>query len=169
MRDLERELWRVPDRIDKRCQASRFSGKLLCPAVQPPEEMTMTHPNEDLVRRGYQAFQTGDIDTLRTLYDPDIMWHMPGNNLVSGEHKGLDAVLKLFGSFMDLTGGTLRVDLHDVLANDSHAVGLHTATAERGGRQLHGDVALVIHIRDGRISEIWHMEDDQAVWDRFWA
>jgi hypothetical protein len=27
----------------------------------------MAHPNEDLVRRGYEAFNTGDVETLRQL------------------------------------------------------------------------------------------------------
>ena len=35
----------------------------------------MGHPNEDLVRRGYDAFSRGEMDTLRELYHPDIVWH----------------------------------------------------------------------------------------------
>ena len=38
----------------------------------------MGHPNEDLIRRGYDAFSRGDMDTLRELYHPDIVWHAPG-------------------------------------------------------------------------------------------
>jgi len=34
----------------------------------------MGHPNEDLVRRGYDAFSRGDMQTLRELFDPDIVW-----------------------------------------------------------------------------------------------
>jgi hypothetical protein len=35
-----------------------------------------------------------------------------------------------------MTNGTLRWELHDVLANDDHAVGLHITRAERNGRSL---------------------------------
>ena len=38
----------------------------------------MGHPNEDLVRRGYDAFSSGDVETLRELWDPDIVWHAFG-------------------------------------------------------------------------------------------
>ena len=31
----------------------------------------MTHPNEELVRKGYKAFGEGDMDTLRSLYTTD--------------------------------------------------------------------------------------------------
>ena len=37
----------------------------------------MGHPNEDLIRRGYDAFSSGDMDTLRELFHPDIVWHAP--------------------------------------------------------------------------------------------
>jgi ketosteroid isomerase-like protein len=37
----------------------------------------MGHPNEDLVRRGYDAFGSGDMQTLRELFHPDIVWHAP--------------------------------------------------------------------------------------------
>ena len=35
----------------------------------------MAHPNEELVRKGYDAFASGDMDTLRELFDPGIVWH----------------------------------------------------------------------------------------------
>src|SRR2546430_13890793 len=94
----------------------------------------MAHPNEELVRTGYTAFGSGDMDTLRRLFAPDIVWHSPGRNPVGGDYHGVDQVLQLFGRLFELTGGTLRLELHDVLANDDHAVALVKNPAERGGR-----------------------------------
>jgi uncharacterized protein len=97
---------------------------------------TMGHPNEDLIRRGYDAFSRGDTDTLRGLFHPDIVWHAPGRHQLTCDHQRVDAVLGYFGQTMELTGGTLRVEVHDVVANDEHTVGLHKASAERAGRTL---------------------------------
>ena len=94
----------------------------------------MGHPNEDLIRQGYDAFSSGDMDTLRVLFHPDIVWHAPGRSQLAGDHQGVDTVLGFFGKTMELTGGNFRVEVHDIVANDEHAVGLHTAHAERGGR-----------------------------------
>ena len=44
----------------------------------------MGHPNEDLVRKGYDAFTSGDMDTLTTLMTDDISHTAPGNNPTSG-------------------------------------------------------------------------------------
>jgi len=53
----------------------------------------MAHPNEELVRRGYDAFASGDMDTRRELFDPQIVWHFAGRSPLAGDHRGVDAVL----------------------------------------------------------------------------
>jgi ketosteroid isomerase-like protein len=95
----------------------------------------MGHPNEDLIRRGYAAFSRGDMDTLRELFHPDIVWHAPGRSQLAGDHQGVEAVLGYFGRTMELTGGNFRADVHDVVANDEHAVSLNSAMPSgRAGR-----------------------------------
>ena len=125
----------------------------------------MGHPNEDLIRQGYDAFSRGDMDTLRELFHPDIVWHAPGRSQLSGDHRGIDAVLGYFGQTMELTGGTFRVQVHDVVANDEHAVGLNSVHAERAGRTLEDNNTLVFHVRDGRVTEVWQYWADQYAAD----
>jgi ketosteroid isomerase-like protein len=103
----------------------------------------MAHPNEELVRKGYDAFARGDMDTLRELFDPDIVWHFPGRSLLAGDHRGTDAVLGFFGRTMELTAGTFRAELHDVVADDRHTVGMHLATGERRAPSFCRDVGFI--------------------------
>jgi ketosteroid isomerase-like protein len=93
----------------------------------------MGHPNEDLIRRGYDAFSRGDMDTLRELFHPDIVWHAPGRSQLAATTRASTPSSACSPS-MELTGGNLQVEIHDVVANDEHAIGLHTAHAEREGR-----------------------------------
>ena len=108
------------------------------------EGASMGHPNEDLIRRGYDAFSRGDMDTLLELYHPDIVWHASGRNQLAGDHRGVDAVFGFFGQTMELTGGNFRVEVHDVVANDQHGVGLHKAYTRAGrsgaGGQRHAGI-----------------------------
>ena len=129
----------------------------------------MGHPNEDLVRRGYDAFSSGDMQTLRELWHPDIVWHVPGRSQISWDHRGVDAVLGYFGQTMELTGGALRVEVHDVVANDEHAVGLHSTHAERAGKTLDDNTALVFHVRDGKVTEVWQYQADQYAADELFG
>jgi ketosteroid isomerase-like protein len=76
------------------------------------------------------------MDTLRELFDPQIVWHFPGRSPLAGDHRGADAVLGFFGRTIELTAGTFRAELHDVVADDRHTVGMHLATGERGAGPL---------------------------------
>jgi uncharacterized protein len=129
----------------------------------------MGHPNEDLIRRGYDAFSRGDMDTLRELFHPDIVWHAPGRSQLSGDHRGVDTVLGYFARTMELTGGAFRVEVHDVVANDEHGVGLHKVYAERQGRSLEDNSTLVFHVRDGRVTEVWQYWADLYAADELFA
>jgi uncharacterized protein len=127
----------------------------------------MAHPNEELVRRGFEAFSKGDLDTQRELFDPDAVWHAPGRGPLSGDHPGVDAILGFFARTMELTGGTFRVELHDALANDEHAVALYVARGEREGRTLEDRSVLVSHVRNGKLVETWQHSEDQYAADEF--
>jgi uncharacterized protein len=129
----------------------------------------MAHPNEELVRRLYDAFSKGDVDAIRQLFADDAVFHEPGRNPVSGDYQGIDQVLALMGKLGERSGGTFRVTVHDVVANDEHAVGLHVSEGEREGRRLRSLQTLLFHVRDGRFTEGWAHHYDQHATDEFWA
>jgi ketosteroid isomerase-like protein len=129
----------------------------------------MVHPDEELVRRGYDAFSRSDMETLREVFHPDLVWHSPGRNQLAGDHRGVEAVLGFFGRTMELTGGTFRVEVHDVVASDEHVVGLNSVAGQRAGKTLNGRNALVFHVRDGRATEVWQFWEDQYAADEFFG
>ena len=127
------------------------------------------HPNAALLRKAYDAFDKGDMATLAELFAEDVVWHLPGRNPVSGVHRGRDAVFAAFAKFFELSGGTLKLDDHTILADDAHAVALNRATASRQGRHLDLLGADVFHVRNGRIVEFWAFSEDQRIDDEFWS
>jgi uncharacterized protein len=130
----------------------------------------MAHPNADLVRDGYAAFQRGDLDTLQHQYfAQDIRYHIPGRSPLAGDYEGIEQVIQLFIRVFELSGGTFRIELHDVVANDEHAAALLTIHAERAGRQLNDNMVQTFHIRDGKAVEIWSHQTDLYAVDEFWS
>ncbi len=126
--------------------------------------MPSAQENAATIRRGYEFFNSGNLDELHQLFAEDAVWHVGGRNQLSGEKRGRDAVFAYFGQLGELTSGTFRAELHDVIASEEHVVGLHTATGERQGRRLSEHQALVFHLRDGRVVEAWeHSEDSRRV------
>ena len=135
-----------------------------------PRGYQVGHPNEDLVREGFAAFGRGDMDALRKqIMTDDVRWHNPGRGPISGDYEGAEQVLQYFARVFELTGGTFSLELHDVLANDEHAVALVTVRGERAGRQLADNEVLTYHIRDGKISEVWVHTTDLYAADEFFS
>ena len=112
------------------------------------------HPNVELTRRGYDAFATADLAALSELIADDVTWHAQGVGPLSGTYQGRDEVFNFFARLAEETGGTFRLDVHDVLANDEHAVALCTLSASRGNRSVEVPVVNVSHVRDGQVTEI---------------
>jgi uncharacterized protein len=71
------------------------------------------------------AFGRGDLDALRVgiSHKTSASITRAGAPL-AGDHEGVDRVLAMFGKALELSGGTLRLEIHDVIANDQHAVAL---------------------------------------------
>jgi ketosteroid isomerase-like protein len=116
-----------------------------------------------------RAFNNADVDTLREVFADTTVFHEPGRSPISGDYEGLDQVLGFFGTLVERSGGTFRATLHDVVANDDHAIGLHSSDAERDGRAVRSPTVLVFHVRDGRLAETWSHHYDQQEFDEFWA
>jgi len=139
-------------------------------ALRTKEEgVIMAHPNEELLRQGFEAFSKGDMETISGLLADDVVWHNPGRGPLAGDHRGRDAVLAVLAKQMELTGGTFRVELHDVLANDEHGLVLSKATAEREGKTWADNGILVFHIKDRKASEVWLHPGDLYAADEFFA
>ncbi len=66
------------------------------------------HPNAKLLRKGYEAFASGDMATITELFSEDVVWHAPGNNPVSGVHRGRDAVFAALAKVTQLSEGQLQ-------------------------------------------------------------
>lgn len=127
----------------------------------------MAHPNEDLLRRGYEAFTSGDMETMSELFADDIEWHQPGDNPMAGEFKGQQEVFGNFAKIPQLTTA-FNMEVHDVLASDDHAVALVKVHAEREDKSADLDAVHVYHVEDGEVTEAWIIQTDQAESDEFW-
>ena len=111
--------------------------------------------NSAAVRRAYRALLKGDVLALEQLIAEDVVWHVPGRSGLAGDHPGREGIVRLFARLSERSGGSLRVDLHDVTASAEHAVALQELRATREGTKLASKQLVVFHIHAGRITEVW--------------
>src|SRR5262249_24668448 len=92
------------------------------PSDTPNREEVQMSAQEDaeLVRRGYDAFIAGDMEWMNEHLHENIVWHVPGDNRFSGDHRGREAVLALFANLVSVV--VPEFDIHDVVASDDHVV-----------------------------------------------
>jgi uncharacterized protein len=123
------------------------------------------HPNGTLLRGLLQAFAERDAVAMETAFDDDVTWHAPGTNRFSGQFRGRAAAMQRLDQMRE-AGISTRFDVHDVVANDEHAVALvHLHLEVADGRRYDQPQVQVAHVRSGRIVEFWTMNQDQAVLD----
>jgi uncharacterized protein len=128
------------------------------------------HPNVEMARRGYEAFAKGDLATLTEVIADDVVWHVRGVGPLSGDYHGRDQVFGFFGRLAEETGGTFRLDVHDILANDQHTTVLATLHASRGGKSVETQVVNVTHNdANGRTTEFWTATTDPEAALDFWT
>jgi ketosteroid isomerase-like protein len=129
--------------------------------------MASAEENAALIRRGYEYFNTGNLEALAGIFADEAVWHAAGRGPFAGDKRGRDAAFAYFGQIAEATGGTFRTEPHDIVASGEHVVGLHTATGQRQGRTLSLHEVLVFHLRDGTITEVWEHFADSQTWDEF--
>lgn len=128
------------------------------------------HQNVETVRRGYQAFNHGDMKTLTELIHEKASWHVPGRGPLAGDYKGRDAVFAMFGRLGQETGGTYKAELRHVLADEEgRVVGMHHSSAQRGGKRLSADCCLVFEFKDGKVISGTEYIRDLHASDAFWS
>jgi ketosteroid isomerase-like protein len=132
-------------------------------------EAQLTESNVALIKTGYDAFARGDIPTVLSLLAENVFWHVPGRGPLSRDYRGHAEVLAFFGRFMEMSNGTFRVRIDEILANGDRVVVLCTESAERVGRAWSSPQVHVWTMKDGRATVFWQYQGDQQTEDEFWA
>ncbi len=59
---------------------------------------TTTHPAAEVLEQVYVTFTTGDMDRLAELIAADVVWHVPGDSLISGTYTSREAMFVCFNA-----------------------------------------------------------------------
>jgi ketosteroid isomerase-like protein len=149
---------------------SLFRQPTIVTTTKELTNMSKADENVEVVRRGYQAFNTGDVKALTELFDPKASWHTPGRSPIAGDHQGRDAVFAQFGRYGGDTAGTFKATLQDVLkSDDGRVIGIHHNSAQRNGKRLDVGCCIVFEVKDGRIVDGREHFYDLHNWDQFWS
>jgi 2'-5' RNA ligase len=112
---------------------------------------------------------SGGVTGVRELLAEDVVWHVPGESAIAGEHRGVEAVLAYMGARRRIMDGTFRVTVHGAAMIAGRVVQLAGGTAVRDGRDVGWETVGVFRVAGGRIAECWLVPFDQAAFDAIWS
>jgi uncharacterized protein len=110
------------------------------------------------------------MEAVAGLLGDDVVFHVPGTGANAGDHRGREGVFAFLDQAARLSGGTLRIRLHDVLVGDEYAAAVATYRATRPGRApLENNLVHLMRVEDGRVVESWFHSRKLYEVDEFWA
>jgi ketosteroid isomerase-like protein/mannose-6-phosphate isomerase-like protein (cupin superfamily) len=162
------DAWTVGDEpvvmIDASSEATRYA-RTRTAGMEPADDTYMMQ-----VRRGYEAFNAHDMDTLRQIMSRDVVHHVPGNSMLAGAYKGIDAVLGYYAKLAELTDGTFRADLIDVYGDgQGHVTAVQQLTAMRNGMAMITRGSILFTFLGDKATDLLEMHADLPADDAFWS
>ncbi|MDP3521299.1 MAG: nuclear transport factor 2 family protein [Hydrogenophaga sp.] len=127
------------------------------------------HAIEKKLRDGYAAMARGDGAALAQLLASDATWHIPGHSLLAGQYQGAEQIFRFWKKVAALSGGGMRLEVVDVLANDERGVVFVIGRARREGRELEERGLHVYRFSNGLAIEGRFYYEDQTAYDAFWS
>ncbi|HEV7679922.1 MAG TPA: nuclear transport factor 2 family protein [Candidatus Dormibacteraeota bacterium] len=127
----------------------------------------MSGGRESVVRGYFAAIDRGDGEGAAAMLHDDVVYHFPGRSPFASTYDGKQAVAGYLRRLSEYTGGTLRVQVHDVTSSAEHVVALSQVTATHAGVTLSWRLALIMHVDEESIREIWLHYGDQHAVDEF--
>jgi len=120
--------------------------------------MSEQDQNVEVIKRGYEAFAAGDVETLMSLFDDNIEWIQPGESAISGTYHGKGALGEHLGRLGEKSP---TVTPHRFIADGDMVVVLSEATV---GGETSQDVE-VYTLRDGKSVRV-QVYGDTAMMER---
>ena len=134
-------------------------------AVPSPDPVSVVNEFHQWQREAYAG---GDIEALRPRLTENVVWHVPGRSRISGEHRGIDAVLAYFDRRRTMTDLTFGVTVHGLSVIGDRVVQLAGGRAVRDGRELDWETVGVFRVEGDRIAECWLVPFDLYAFDEIW-
>jgi ketosteroid isomerase-like protein len=122
----------------------------------------------DVVRAGFAALERGDTATAFASFAPSLTYRLHGSHPLAGTFDGKDDALGALAALSRAGGPGSRLRLVDAWPAGPQLVVAHLVRrADPGSGPLEGDMASVLRVEKGAISELVTVTDRAL--EEFWA
>lgn len=129
----------------------------------------MQHPNALILKKIYDDFAKGDIASILAACDDAMTFQVAGKSKLAGKYTKADFASGFVTKLMELSGGSLMVEVHDILASDRHGVVLATDHLKQKGEPVQMRTVHVWRFEKGRPVAWYEYPRDMYTYDRIWS
>ena len=112
----------------------------------------MKHANHLLLEKIYSDFDHGKFESIMEACDPKITFNVPGKSTLAGKYDRSNFITSFLVKLKEISNGTFKTEVHDILANDRHAVVLASDTLTQSGQKS-----------EYRTVHVWRFENGKPV------
>lgn len=121
--------------------------------------------NTQLVRKSYELFNSGDIETLLGMYSNDVSWETPKveNSPLGGKISGRESVMDFF-TRLDENEEFSMFEAKEFIAQGDKVVvlGHFVSRVKSTNKQFASDFAHIVTVVDGKITGFYELFDTAA-------
>ena len=130
----------------------------------------MTTKPADVARIYFEALSRGDVPTVMAQFGETVVWHQPGENRISGVHRGVHSVGSTIGGMMKISEGSFALEVSAPLMVNGDLVAVPVRFTERRTAASMDMAGLdLLTVRDGKIVEMHLVSEDGDAEDAFWG
>jgi ketosteroid isomerase-like protein len=119
----------------------------------------MSQENVEIVRATFEAWNAGDMDALRELYDPDVSLRMPEGWPEPGPYVGREAVMRQWKQQREAFDADTAVPISDFIDAADRVAVRFIWHGTGHGPESNMEVTQVITVRKGRVFLLEHFWD----------
>lgn len=122
---------------------------------------------EELARRLFESYGSGDLGTMRSCMADDMIGWITNAEGGVDRTDGADAYM---ARLPDLSEAKLQTRITQVLGiDDERVMTMIAIRASRKGKDLENYAAFLARVSDGLVAELWMVEAQPAYSDEFWS
>lgn len=110
----------------------------------------MIHPNAVVLNKIYADFSKNDFKSMLAACADEMTFQVAGKSKLAGKFSKHTFEQNYITPMMELSGHTLKLEVHDILASDRHAVALASQTLVRDGKTVQMRTAHVWRFENGK-------------------
>jgi ketosteroid isomerase-like protein len=111
----------------------------------------MSQENVEIIKAGIDAWNAGDMDRFRDMYDPNVVLHTVPDWPEPGPYVGRDAVMRLFNQVGETWESDAVEPLGELIEVADHVLVRHTYRGGGRGADWNIQQTIIFTLRKGRI------------------